>query len=145
MMWRHSFGKHHPENTEEDRDSVGEEPASSEFNTASFGNFLEVSTGASAVRCRQTCLSTTLTLEISVQVSKNKLTVRYVGNGVHNNDVGAIQGNWPVPRQRSVYYFEVHVDDAGDRGLIGIGFGDGNFRLQKQPGYVVPACCEAAC
>ncbi|KAK9826873.1 hypothetical protein WJX81_006034 [Elliptochloris bilobata] len=110
-MWRHSFGKHHPENcsASEDRDGGAEEPASSEFNTASFGNFLEV--------------------------AKNKLTVKYTGNGQHPNDVGAIQGNRRVPRQRSVYYYEVHVDDAGDRGLIGIGFADCSFRLQRQPGW----------
>ena len=40
-MWRHSFGKHHPENTGEEQESSVEEPASTVFNTASFGNFLE--------------------------------------------------------------------------------------------------------
>ena len=67
-------------------------------------------------------------------MAKNKLTVKYTGDGQHQNDVGAIQGNRPVPRQRLVYYYEVRVDDAGDRGLIGIGFADRNFRLQRQPG-----------
>ena len=41
-MWRHSFGKHYPETTGEDRDGGVEEPASTALNTASFGAFLEV-------------------------------------------------------------------------------------------------------
>ena len=80
-------------------------------------------------------------------MTKNKLSVRYTGDGQHNNDVGAIQGNRPVPRQRAVYYYEVSVDDAGDRGLIGVGFADRNFRLQRQPGRATAhsmACAEQA-
>ncbi len=67
-------------------------------------------------------------------MSKNKLTVRYVGSSNPSNEVGAIQGNRPVPRQRSVYYYEVHVDDAGEKGRIGVGFADKYFELHRQPG-----------
>lgn len=75
----------------------------------------------------------------AVQVEKDKLTVKYTGQGQHNNDVGAIQGNRPVPRKRRVYYYEVGVLDAGDRGLIGVGFADKNFKMGKQPGCVLHA------
>lgn len=71
------------------------------------------------------------------QVEKDKLTVRYTGQGAHNNDVGAIQGNRPVPRKRRVYYYEVTVLDAGSKGLIGVGFADKNFKMGKQPGWVL--------
>ncbi len=70
----------------------------------------------------------------TVQVDKDKLTVRYTGQGAHNNDVGAIQGDQPAPRRKRVYYYEIHVNEAGERGLIGVGFADKNFKMGKQPG-----------
>ena len=84
----------------------------------------------------------------AVQVEKDKLTVRYTGQGAHNNDVGAIQGNRPVPRKRRVYYYEVTVLDAGEKGLIGVGFADKNFKMGKQPGCVLlnlPLCLFSPC
>jgi hypothetical protein len=71
---------------------------------------------------------------VSMQVDKDKLTVRYTGQGAHNNDVGAIQGDQSAPRRRRVYYYEIHVNEAGERGLIGVGFADKNFKMGKQPG-----------
>lgn len=46
-MWRHSFDRHCPETTGEDRDGGAEEPASTALNTAIFGAFLEVLVPAS--------------------------------------------------------------------------------------------------
>jgi hypothetical protein len=78
----------------------------------------------------ETCITTAPWM----QVHKDKLTAQYTGQGAHNNDVGAIQGNRPVPRKRKIYYYEVLVNDRGERGLIGIGFADKNFKMGKQPG-----------
>ena len=71
---------------------------------------------------------------LGMQVDKDKLTARYTGQGAHSNDVGALQGDHPVPRRRRVYYYEMHVNEAGERGLIGIGFADKGFKMSKQPG-----------
>jgi hypothetical protein len=70
------------------------------------------------------------------QVSKDKLSARYTGNAAHNNDVGSIQANRPVPRQSLVYYYEVLIKDRGDRACIGIGYADQDFKLGRQPGWV---------
>ncbi|KAK9796681.1 hypothetical protein WJX73_008447 [Symbiochloris irregularis] len=85
------------------------EAVSTEFNTSRFGTFLEV--------------------------SKDKRSVRYTGNGAHDNDVGAIQGNLPVPSRCKLYYFEATVVHAGERGHIVIGFSDRAFKLSRQPGW----------
>ncbi|BDA46674.1 Ran-binding protein 10 [Coccomyxa sp. Obi] len=107
-MWRQIAGQPSDALTRPE-DEEEEEPLPSHFNTNNFGNFLDV--------------------------EKDKLTVRYTGQGNHNNDVGAIQGNRPVPRKRRVYYYEVTVLDAGSKGLIGVGFADKNFKMGKQPGW----------
>lgn len=70
-----------------------------------------------------------------LEASKDKLTVRYTGQAQHENDVGCIQSNHPVPRKRLVYYFEVTVKEASDRGEIGIGFSDKNFKMGRHPGW----------
>jgi len=33
-----------------------------------------------------------------LELAKDKLTIRYVGQGSHAHDIGAIQANRPVPR-----------------------------------------------
>ena len=70
-----------------------------------------------------------------VQVSRNKLVVKYTGPGRHGNDVGSIQGNFPVPKQRVVYYFELLVKEKGDTGDVSIGFADKHFKMGRAPGY----------
>ncbi len=60
--------------------------------------------------------------------------MRYTGQGAHNNDVGAIQGDHAAPRHRRVYYYEIHINETGERGLIGLGFADKAFKMGKQPG-----------
>ncbi|KAK9862364.1 hypothetical protein WJX84_006280 [Apatococcus fuscideae] len=88
-----------------------EELTATELNTTNYGSFLEV--------------------------SKDKLTVVYTGSGhrTHDNDVGSIQGNRPVPRRRLVYYFELIVENRGSGGFIGIGFTTSSFKLCRQPGW----------
>ncbi|GAQ84119.1 spla ryanodine receptor domain-containing protein [Klebsormidium nitens] len=86
-----------------------EEEAPSELNTRNYGGFLEV--------------------------GKDKLSVRYTGHGQHGHDVGSIQANRPVPRERLLYYFELTVRDRGDRNCIAIGFTDENFKHSRQPGW----------
>ena len=58
-----------------------------------------------------------------------------MGKGTHSNDVGAIQADSPVPSDVLMYYYEVTVLDAGDRGVIAVGFADFHFRLSRQPGW----------
>eukprot|EP00242_Pyramimonas_sp_CCMP2087_P016646 CAMPEP_0198207392 /NCGR_PEP_ID=MMETSP1445-20131203/10846_1 /TAXON_ID=36898 /ORGANISM="Pyramimonas sp., Strain CCMP2087" /LENGTH=406 /DNA_ID=CAMNT_0043880401 /DNA_START=223 /DNA_END=1439 /DNA_ORIENTATION=+ len=96
------------ENNKVDLDDE-EEEAPTELNTLNFGNFLEVST--------------------------DKLSVRYVGEGAHSNDVGSIQANRPAPSQQLVFYYEVEVKDGGERGKIGVGFSDKTFKHSRQPGW----------
>ena len=71
----------------------------------------------------------------ALQVSKDKLCVQYIGKGTHNNDVGAIQADCPAPSDCLLYYYEMTVSDAGERGVIAVGFADLHFRLSRQPGW----------
>ena len=69
-----------------------------------------------------------------IEVSKDKLSVKYIGTGTHTNDVGAIQANRPAPTQRLLYYFEVAVRDRGEKGRISVGFTEKSFKMSRQPG-----------
>lgn len=88
--------------------AVGSQQHPTEFNTSSHGPGLEI--------------------------CKEKLTLRYVGESRHSNDVGAIQANRPVPQHVLVYYFELTVLDKGEQGKIAIGFSDRTFKVTRQPG-----------
>lgn len=88
--------------------AVGSHQHPTEFNTSSHGPGLEI--------------------------CKEKLTLRYVGESRHSNDVGAIQANRPVPQHVLVYYFELTVLDKGEQGKIAIGFSDRTFKVTRQPG-----------
>ena len=70
-----------------------------------------------------------------LSVSKDKLTVRYIGRGNHSQDVGAIRTEWPCPQRSLVYYYEVHIADSGSRGAIAVGLADKAFCLNRQPGW----------
>jgi Ran-binding protein 9/10 len=50
--------------------------------------------------------------------------------------VGSIQANCAVPRRRRLYYYEITVKDAGDRGCIAIGFAPPDYKAGRQPGSV---------
>ena len=69
-----------------------------------------------------------------LEVQKDKLSMRYTGTGQHQNDVGSILANRPVPRRRMVYYFECHIRSGGDRCCVGVGFAPADFKIGRQPG-----------
>ncbi|KAI7842482.1 hypothetical protein COHA_003836 [Chlorella ohadii] len=69
-----------------------------------------------------------------LEVGKDKLSVRYNGPAQHDNDVGSIQSNNPVPLRRLVYYFEITVKEASG-GSISLGFSDRNFKQGRHPGF----------
>lgn len=79
----------------------------------------------------------TNTCSLYLVVSTDKLTVRYTGEGLHGNDVGAIQANRPAPCRRLLYYFEMTVKDRGHKGCTTIGFTDEYFKNSRQPGWEV--------
>jgi hypothetical protein len=84
-----------------------------------------------------TRLNTKMGSRLLVKTSNKSLQcVEYIGEGVHDYDVGAIQGNGPArqPRRR-YYYFEITIKDCGLRGYIGIGFTDEDFKNYRQPGW----------
>jgi hypothetical protein len=72
----------------------------------------------------------------SVQVLGDGLTVRYRSMSSRNSQklVGSAQADQPVPRRRSVYYYEVTVKDRGDEGRIRVGFADASNEHGRQPG-----------
>lgn len=70
----------------------------------------------------------------AIVVERDRLTVRYTGDGRHTSDVGAVQANRPVPKRRLIYYFEVTVLDEGMRAKVAVGFADKTFKLNRQPG-----------
>ncbi|PSC76243.1 Ran-binding 10 [Micractinium conductrix] len=69
-----------------------------------------------------------------LEVGKNRLAVKYSGSAQHDNDVGTIQANHPVPRRQLIYYFEVTVKEASG-GSISLGFADRNFKQGRHPGF----------
>ena len=69
-----------------------------------------------------------------VVVSTDKLSVKYTSVNLHGHDVGVIQANKPAPTKRLMYYFEIHVKDAGVKGQIAIGFTSETFKMRRQPG-----------
>ncbi|KAF5843911.1 SPRY-domain-containing protein [Dunaliella salina] len=80
------------------------------------------------------CLNTTATGH-GVEIGRDKLSVRYLADGRHSNDVGSVMANRPVPRSRCIYYYEVQVVEQGDAGRIAVGFADARFKLTRQPGW----------
>ncbi|KAK1320302.1 hypothetical protein QJS10_CPA03g00224 [Acorus calamus] len=70
-----------------------------------------------------------------VVVSTDKLSVKYTSCNLHGHDVGSVQANCPAPSRRLVYYFEIEVVNAGQKGQIAIGFTTENFKMKRQPGW----------
>ncbi|KAK7341025.1 hypothetical protein VNO80_23949 [Phaseolus coccineus] len=75
-----------------------------------------------------------------VVVSTDKLSVKYTNVNLHGHDVGVIQANKPAPTKRLIYYFEIHVKDAGVKGQIAIGFTSETFKMRRQPGWEANSC-----
>ncbi|KAK4413361.1 Ran-binding protein M [Sesamum alatum] len=68
-------------------------------------------------------------------VGPDKLSLLYPSVNLHGHDVGVAQANRPAPMKRLLYYFEIHVKNAGSKGQIAIGFTTSAFRLRRQPGW----------
>eukprot|EP00300_Choanocystis_sp_HF-7_P003212 c12441_g1_i1.p1 GENE.c12441_g1_i1~~c12441_g1_i1.p1 ORF type:complete len:456 (+),score=110.89 c12441_g1_i1:59-1426(+) len=82
------------------------------------------------------CWDTTNVLVTNfVEVLRDKLTVKYAGKANSHSDVGAIRTTHPLPSNASVFYFEIKVLSAGEKGTIVIGLADDSFRLNRQPGW----------
>lgn len=107
-MWRHNILTQLPERSTADEAESQEDPRPFEFNTTASSSFVEV--------------------------GKDRLTAKYSGAGQHGTDVGAIQTSLPVPRQSFIYYFEMTVQDKGDKGRITLGFTVKDSKLSCQPG-----------
>ncbi|XP_022155235.1 ran-binding protein 10 [Momordica charantia] len=73
-------------------------------------------------------------------VATDKLSVKYTNVNLHGHDVGVVQANKPAPVKRLVYYFEIHVKDAGAKGQIAIGFTTDSFKMRRQPGWEPNSC-----
>ncbi|RRT65487.1 hypothetical protein B296_00029701 [Ensete ventricosum] len=69
-------------------------------------------------------------------VSTDKMSVQYVGTPQHGHDVGVVQADCPAPTRRLVYYFEMTVKNAGQKGQVAIGFTMQHFKMRRQPGYL---------
>ncbi|KAI9030574.1 hypothetical protein DFJ74DRAFT_754660 [Hyaloraphidium curvatum] len=70
-----------------------------------------------------------------LEISKDRLSVKYVGKGNHTYDVGVIRANRPFSsRHQSVGYFEAKILDAGARCQISVGLSTKDFTLCKHPG-----------
>jgi len=68
--------------------------------------------------------------------NKSSQCVEYIGEGVSDYDVGAIQGNGQArhPRRR-YYYFEITIKDCGRHGRISIGFTGEDSKNNQHPGW----------
>lgn len=73
-------------------------------------------------------------------ISQDKLSIKYTSVHLHGHDVGVVQANKPAPVKRLVYYFEIYVKDAGDKGQIAIGFTNESFKMRRQPGWEANSC-----
>lgn len=107
-MWRHNILTQLPERYTQDDTDVQEDPRPVDLNTS----------GQSGL----------------VEITKDSLTAKYSGTAHHGSDVGAIQSTLPVPRQASIYYFEMTVIDKGEKGRTTLGFTVKDTKLSSQPG-----------
>ncbi|KAK3154362.1 hypothetical protein QOZ80_2BG0189540 [Eleusine coracana subsp. coracana] len=73
-------------------------------------------------------------------VSTDKMSVRYLGTNHHGHDVGVVQADRPAPTHRAVYYFEMRVKNAGEKGQTSIGFTCEGFKMRRQPGWESNSC-----
>ncbi|CAA6660148.1 unnamed protein product [Spirodela intermedia] len=73
-------------------------------------------------------------------VSVDKLSVSYPGTRSHGHDVGAVQANCAAPTRRLMYYFEMTVKNAGQKGRVAIGFTPPGVKMCRQPGWEENSC-----
>eukprot|EP00939_MAST-03C_sp_MAST-3C-sp1_P000293 g293.t1 len=77
----------------------------------------------------------TTVLSHFVSVGRNKRSVSYAGNGRDPHDVGTVRANVPCPRDRSIYYFEVCIENAGAKASISIGLTARTKTVNCYPGW----------
>ncbi|KAI9592137.1 hypothetical protein BDF19DRAFT_425629 [Syncephalis fuscata] len=70
-----------------------------------------------------------------LDVSRDGLSVTYIGSGKSDNDAAALRANRPMPVQAGIYYFEVEIISKGRDGYIGIGFSSSSVSLKRLPGW----------
>ncbi|KAF0505206.1 SPRY-domain-containing protein [Gigaspora margarita] len=70
-----------------------------------------------------------------LSVDESGLRVNYEGLGKSDEDVGGIRTNHPIPPYCKLFYFEVDIIDEGENKIIGIGFCDKEFNLNRMPGW----------
>lgn len=69
-----------------------------------------------------------------LEVGPGQLDARYLGDGRHANDVGAVQAARPAPTDVELFYFEVTVVDQGELGRVAVGLTPKDANLSRQPG-----------
>lgn len=111
-MWRHNILTQLPERHTEDDPEVQEDPRPFELNANGQSSLIEF--------------------------TKDRRTATYLGSSHQGSDVG-IQSTLPVPRQVSVYYFEMTVLEKGEKGRTTLGFTVKDSKLTSQPGWVAPS------
>ena len=79
-----------------------------------------------------------------VEITKDRLTAKYSGTAHHGSEVGALQSTLPVPRQASIYYFEMTVIDKGEKGRTTLGFTVKDSKLTSQPGCAATSSHQMA-
>lgn len=67
-------------------------------------------------------------------ISADKLSVKFGGPSFHYYDAGVVQSEVPAPTNCLAYYFEVYVNNAGDKGKIAIGFTTKDTEIVMRPG-----------
>lgn len=107
-MWRHNILTQLPERQVSDKSQTQEDTRPVELNATSSS---------------------------FVDIGKDRLTAKYSGTAQHGSDVGAIQTGLPIPRQSFIYYFEMTVQDKGEKGRVTLGFTVKGSKLSSQPGY----------
>lgn len=69
-----------------------------------------------------------------LEVSKDKLTVKYTGKGSHQHDVGSIRANKPLQTKVMIAYYEITIVDGGLKSSICIGLSEREL-CNRQPGW----------
>lgn len=79
-----------------------------------------------------------------LQATKDRLTVKYKNEyPAHDDNYGTIQADYEVPRNRSVYYYEITIKNVGHKATITVGYADRSCKPTKQLGYAISSAMKA--
>ncbi|KAI5477184.1 Ran-binding protein [Pseudohyphozyma bogoriensis] len=71
-----------------------------------------------------------------IDVSTDALGCSFGGSAKYGDrDAAAVRANRPIPPQTGIYYFEVHIVNAGAKGFIGVGVSHRSVPLSRLPGW----------